>query len=515
MNILSRLGLYGMGSIEPVILAALISEEPLLLIGRHGTAKSLLLTRLAQALQLEFRHYNASMINFDDVAGFPLPRPQEDGRPTTLEYVQTPASVWGAEAVFFDEVSRCRPDMQNRMFPIVHERVLMGVPLERLRYRWAAMNPPADEEDENGYFGSEPLDAALADRFTFIVNMPSWGDYSTRDQIAIIRNDVGAPVNQRAAADLRQKIDDGRIWLEHVRNAHENRVADYLHMLINLLRRADSEISPRRAGMLLRAVLSVQAAAYVLKARRRPAGAAPNEDRRTLRDRKAREEFAENPVLLALRNALPEPAQGRAAPDAQLLAAHQEAWAVAGTPTNCVAREMLAAATPLKRISLAISAPDMDRDHFSSVIGDAYADLEMGAQEAAATHLFETDNVGRLNAALAEQVAETYAITVVPRHLGNNAPTHGAEAPLATLQLIRKKMEKLLAGKPHDQMLANVLVNRYEQNKIRDTAQVKTICRNWRQTLRHLQKNAPDERRCAAVQPAADREGAAADPVHA
>ncbi|MBJ7259472.1 MAG: hypothetical protein JHD33_08025 [Chthoniobacterales bacterium] len=41
--------------LEPVVLAALISGDPLLLIGKHGTAKSFLLERLAEALGLAFR----------------------------------------------------------------------------------------------------------------------------------------------------------------------------------------------------------------------------------------------------------------------------------------------------------------------------------------------------------------------------------------------------------------------------------------------------------------------------
>ena len=103
-----RLGLYGLGGIAPVLVAALATEEPLLLIGPHGTAKSLLLTRVAAALGLEFRHYNASLLNFDDLVGFPLP-----GKDGQLEYIKTPAAVWGAGAVIFDEISRCRPDIQN------------------------------------------------------------------------------------------------------------------------------------------------------------------------------------------------------------------------------------------------------------------------------------------------------------------------------------------------------------------------------------------------------------------
>ena len=105
-GVLHHLGLIGLSSIEAPILAALATEEPLLLIGPHGTAKSLLLTRIATAMGLEFRHYNASLLNFDDLIGFPLPG--KDGR---LEYLSTPAAVWGAGAVIFDEVSRCRPDI--------------------------------------------------------------------------------------------------------------------------------------------------------------------------------------------------------------------------------------------------------------------------------------------------------------------------------------------------------------------------------------------------------------------
>ena len=39
-NSLERLGLVGMAAIERVVLAALITGDPLLLLGAHGTAKS-------------------------------------------------------------------------------------------------------------------------------------------------------------------------------------------------------------------------------------------------------------------------------------------------------------------------------------------------------------------------------------------------------------------------------------------------------------------------------------------
>src|SRR4051794_15447533 len=76
---LSALGVYGFGAIEPVILAALVTEDPLLLIGASGTGKTYLLNSLSEALDLDHRHYNASLISFDDLVVFPYPHPDGTG----------------------------------------------------------------------------------------------------------------------------------------------------------------------------------------------------------------------------------------------------------------------------------------------------------------------------------------------------------------------------------------------------------------------------------------------------
>jgi MoxR-like ATPase len=115
-GLLSSLGLHGLSHLDAPVLAALASETPLLLIGPHGSAKSALIERLAVALRLEHRHYNASLISFDDLVGFPVP--DGDG----LRYLRTPATLWGAQSVFLDEISRCRPEVQNKLFSIVHEK---------------------------------------------------------------------------------------------------------------------------------------------------------------------------------------------------------------------------------------------------------------------------------------------------------------------------------------------------------------------------------------------------------
>ena len=119
---LPSIGVFGFDRLEPVILAALVTEDPLLLIGRSGTGKTFLLNSLSEVLGVEHRHYNASLISFDDLVGFPYPE-QESG---TVRFLETPATVWQAESVLIDEISRCKPEHQNRLLALVHERRVRG-----------------------------------------------------------------------------------------------------------------------------------------------------------------------------------------------------------------------------------------------------------------------------------------------------------------------------------------------------------------------------------------------------
>ena len=115
--------------------------------------------------------------------GFPYP----DQALSTVRVLQTPATVWTAQSVLIDELSRCKPEHQNRLFSLVHERRLQGLPLERLRYRWAAMNPcTSDQGGIEHYSGSEALDPALADRFALIVTAADWNELTAAQQEAIV-----------------------------------------------------------------------------------------------------------------------------------------------------------------------------------------------------------------------------------------------------------------------------------------------------------------------------------------
>ena len=273
---LKRLGVYGFEPVEKVILAALITLDPLLLIGRSGTGKTFLLNSISEALGLVHRHYNASLISFDDLVGFPYP----DETRTSIRYMETPATIWKAESVLVDEISRCKPEHQNRLFSLVHERRIQGMQLENLIYRWAAMNPCiVDEDDNSDYLGSEPLDQALADRFGLIVEVGDW-EYLSKEDQRLVANPAG---------DGEPSDDNGRLkcWLEQARSRfttlleefrpvikvieqgktpdngmphQHSRMIEYVVAVMKALLDAGIRISPRRSRMLTRNLL----AAYIL-----------------------------------------------------------------------------------------------------------------------------------------------------------------------------------------------------------------------------------------------------------
>lgn len=357
-SLLARpLGLEGWEEIEPVLLAALASEEPILLIGPHGSAKSFLLERLAKTLGLDFRFYNASLINYDDLVGIPMP----DESRKSLTYISTASSIWGAEVVFFDEINRTRPELQNKLFPIIHEKRVQGLPLHKLRFRWAAMNPPpaADVTDDSldTYLGTEPLDPALADRFPFIVLVPSWQDL-TRDQKKRIFRDQYSGVQAFGTNPL-SLIDQARQTLEAFQKDPPVALTDYLLCLLDHLDKAKITFSTRRATMLHRNILAVHAA------RLTAASQPPNR-------RKPEEPDWATSAILAISNSLPQVAQGRHVDPAVILAAHRQAWEVANLDTGNPWRKLLQIKDPQERCVRALQMNgQIDDDRLSDLILDA------------------------------------------------------------------------------------------------------------------------------------------------
>lgn len=347
------LGLYGWAELEPVLLAALASEEPLLLVGPHGCAKSFVLERLAESLGLAFRSYNASLVNYDDLVGIPMP----DESRTGLRYISTPESIWDAEVVFVDEINRTRPDLQNKLFPIVHDRRVQGRRLERLRYRWAAMNPPPDEDAEDAapgadYLGAEPLDPALADRFPFVATVPDWQDLSEDARRAVLadqfrgRHEFPVPVGELVA--------EAKAAYETAKATLADALAPYVLELVPLLRAAGFDVSTRRATMLQRGALAVHAARVALARR-----ASPSE---------TPDLYAS--ALLALRCGLPDRAR-KPLSEVRLAALCRQAWDLAQAPSGSAEWRVMREPDARRRLELAVaSQAELPPEKLAAIVCD-------------------------------------------------------------------------------------------------------------------------------------------------
>jgi len=455
-GIFDQLGVVGFSSIEAPLLAALATDSPLLLIGPHGTAKSLLLNKIAEALDLSFRHYNASLLNFDDLVGFPLP--SADG---TLQYVKTPAAIWGAGAVIFDEISRCRPDIQNKLFPIIHERKVQGLPLVGLQYRWAAMNPPDRDEDDSGYLGSEPLDTALADRFPFVIDMPAWRTFTKEQQLEVIQSEDQS-IDPVHAQRLVQAIARTKSLLALTSEALEEGMAAYVQTMFALLLQAGIALSPRRCAMLYRACLSVNAAAMAI-------------------DSKA---SVTDTTLLALRSSLPQRALGIAISEVKLLSAHKEAMRLIQLAPNDPFKAILCESDPVEKIRLAVAAYKLPKPEFSRVIADALAQLPLGGREAAIVHLFETGAVGRLNAAVASQAGDVYKDIVVASQFSETI--HASNGRFITWNKVKSLLAGLNPQELRDNLQANTIATLFAQKKLATPEDAEAASKHFVQTDKAL-----------------------------
>ena len=133
---------------------------------------------------------------------------------------------------------------------------MQGIGLPKLRYRWAAMNPcSSDQDSDENYTGSEPLDPALADRFGLFVNALDWKDLSDEE-----RRRVAEPVGEGRVADdggkLKIKIEEWRSEFLARIGSCPALVLDYVTTAVTALNTAAIRMSPRRSRLLARSLLA-------------------------------------------------------------------------------------------------------------------------------------------------------------------------------------------------------------------------------------------------------------------
>lgn len=259
---LEELGIHGFQTMERPILCSLITGDPVLLIGAHGTAKTALAEVLADALGLNFHAYDASKAMFEDMVGFPNPEALGQGE---LDYVPTKISLWDKEFILADEISRASAQTQSKWLEIIRSRNIMGQSLDRLQYIFAAMNPPGT------YDGANPLDPALAGRFAWILKVPESADMNHEQRVRVsesiggddapVASDVfNTTIQSGEPLDALRSLDRYRERLKTLRTKWSEKIARYISRLSESVftssQKETGNLDGRRIGIIRRNILA-------------------------------------------------------------------------------------------------------------------------------------------------------------------------------------------------------------------------------------------------------------------
>ena len=433
-EVLSALGVVGWNHLEAPIIASLVTETPLLLIGEHGTAKSMVLERLASVMELSFRHYNASILNFDDLIGFPAP----DEHQQNIRYLRSGMDAWDAEVIFVDEISRCRPDMQNRLFPLIYERKLQGVTLDKLRFCWSAMNPPPSEEDPNRYFGSFELDDAFVDRYDWIVQVPSKLFSHERRQII-----QGTRIETDASEKLQKAMVFARSRLNITREVYGGNLTLFFDSLYTVLKRQNMQVSFRRIRMLYDNTIALIATGYY---------ATPTDA-----------------IFRAVLNGLPQRTSKRVS-TRTIQHIISTALKVQSIPIESVRRQLLEEQDPVDRILIAL--PTKDDNLVTATVLDSYATIDPSNRMALSAKLFPAliehfPNVSAMVLSqLAEDVGKLYSLSSEERRVYTKSVEY------ETVQQILTCTVQLL---PEESWIEDVLWVCFRDSMVRSPEEVRRL----------------------------------------
>lgn len=155
-----------------------------MLIGLHGTGKTVSVMELAAERGMKFKYFSCSTLDpYTDLVGVPTPRdycpecklyfkdsptcPDCKGRTIESLRMVRPRDVDEAEFIFFDEFNRADSTTQNALFEIMQFKSINGEALPNLKACWAAINPPDDEQN----YQVNQLDPAMLDRFDIYIEI--------------------------------------------------------------------------------------------------------------------------------------------------------------------------------------------------------------------------------------------------------------------------------------------------------------------------------------------------------
>jgi hypothetical protein len=346
--------------------------------------------------------------------------------------------------------------MLNRLFPIIHERVVQGMPLDALRHRWAAMNPPTRQDDAvagQDYLGSEALDPALADRFGFVITVPAWAQLTEADQAAVITSqdtqpdDAARRAVQEAIALIERELP---LVLEYAGSA----ITDAVREVIRHAATLGVPLSGRRAAMLYRNIAAVHAARLAAQ----PAA-----------------DIVES-SWIAVSASIPQRAQGIAVDDTRLMVAHSAAWKLARLSAGDPRRALATEPDPTRRAIRAAAMPQLSLQERSAYVADALAHLPAGGRHALAHWLVEQGLAAGLMTAVADQCGELYSLVASKQDVATKLSS-GSMAYQAWRSIMSAIEEEDADGEP----LANLLTGLFSKGQLVRPIDTDAVLASWKE----------------------------------
>ena len=265
--LLEKLGIFGWKEQdENLVLSSLLTGDPLLLIGNHGSAKTHIANKIGQAIKRPYLCYDASKAMFEDILGFPNIEKLKNG---VVEYVPSKVTIWDKELILIDELNRAVPELQSKWLEIIRSRKIMGFETN-VKWVWAAMNPLS-------YSATQALDDALIGRFASFLYPPDVLQMNEEDRIKVTTHINGddAPsisewseniqmhtVSKQDTEEVGQRIIEIlRCAAKHFGNLKSqlNTLSEFLAKFSDLLmRETNGEVSldGRRLGFIYRNILA-------------------------------------------------------------------------------------------------------------------------------------------------------------------------------------------------------------------------------------------------------------------
>ena len=116
-----------------------------LLRGDHGVGKTQMVLEEAQRQGLILKYYGSATSDpWGDLVGVPVPvdieDPSDGRKRDQLQFIR-PADIEEADIIFFDELNRSHPKVQNAVLELIQFESINGSPLPTLKMVWVSITP--------------------------------------------------------------------------------------------------------------------------------------------------------------------------------------------------------------------------------------------------------------------------------------------------------------------------------------------------------------------------------------